>query len=99
MHFHNLFLNFSNWYPEWVLPQLEGPKTGWFVISVVIYNCYGGIEQFDGEESWWGLSFGLYNWNSIDTMLMISHILFANDTLTVCGADLDKIQHLKGIFV
>ena len=44
MHFHNLFLNFSNWYPEWVLPQLEGPKTGWFVISVVIYNCYGGIE-------------------------------------------------------
>jgi hypothetical protein len=31
--------------------------------------------------------------------LSISHLFFANDTLTMCGADADQLWHLRGIFI
>ena len=31
--------------------------------------------------------------------LMISQLLFADDTLIFCGADLTQLRHLQGIFI
>jgi hypothetical protein len=37
--------------------------------------------------------------NSVETSVTISHLLFADDTLIMCGADPVQLWHLRGVFI
>jgi hypothetical protein len=37
--------------------------------------------------------------NSAGNILTISHLLFADDTLIMCGAELDQLWYLQGVFI
>jgi hypothetical protein len=46
-----------------------------------------------------GFIFGFSVGNSAGNILTISHLLFADDTLIMCRADLDQLWYLQGVFI
>jgi hypothetical protein len=37
--------------------------------------------------------------NNGRNVVSISHLLYAEDTLIFCGAELDQLWHLRGVFI
>jgi hypothetical protein len=65
------------------------------LFSVLVMDAFSRMLSRDG----WGLSFWLLSRQSQQSPLKISHMLFADDTLIMCDADVDQIRNLDHILV
>jgi hypothetical protein len=67
-------------------------------ISASLRHCDGSFKSVVRSSCSRGLCSGFTVGKSDKTSLMVSHLLFADDTLIFCDADSDQISNLRYVF-
>jgi hypothetical protein len=71
--------------------------TGRSIIAIIVCGCYGGIERMMTATVHKGLLFGFSVELRNNEAVLVSHLLFVDETLIFCESNFELLQLLFGL--